>query len=129
MDFLSLSSGCNFSGTNGPNGFIGNDDLGPVFGLDSRGNGFELRCYNRDGLVGFSFGERFTAAQDYVDVTGNSSLYFGGNKVVAFCKDLTTFRVAEEGPGDIAVCLDYPLVNDLVNIWTGELFLAFQLLN
>lgn len=52
MYFLCLLCRGDFASADGPNGFIGDDDLGPVFGLFS--DGFELGGYHLDGLVAFS---------------------------------------------------------------------------
>ena len=54
MDFLRLGSRSNFSGTDSPDGFVGDDDFGPGVGGDLRGNGGELPGYDRESFVGFA---------------------------------------------------------------------------
>ena len=52
MHFLRLFRRRNFSRSNSPHGFVGDDDFRPVF--DFGGDGAELGRYDGDGLVGFA---------------------------------------------------------------------------
>ena len=52
MDFLCLLRRGDFTSADGPNGFIGDDDFGPVFGLLC--DGLELGGHHFDGLIAFS---------------------------------------------------------------------------
>jgi hypothetical protein len=44
-----------------------------------------------------------SAAEDNTDSTIESSLGFGGNKLVVFLEDNATLGVAKKGPGDVTI--------------------------
>lgn len=92
VDFLGLFGGCDFAGSDGPDGLVGDDDLGPVF--HDLCDGAELGGDDFEGLVGFALLgsfvsdlflmdtisfvsadlKRFTAAQNDTETTVESGL-------------------------------------------------------
>ena len=52
MHFLRLCCRSDFPCSDSPDGFVGDDDFGPVFYFG--GDGGELGGYDGDGLVGFA---------------------------------------------------------------------------
>ena len=56
MNFLGLGSGSDFPGSDGPNGFVGNDNFvgGPGGWVDGGRDGRELAGYDAKGFVGIS---------------------------------------------------------------------------
>lgn len=56
VDFLGLGGGGDLTGTDGPDGFVGNNDSFPLSFIQLNSDGFQLSFNNVVGLVGFSFG-------------------------------------------------------------------------
>lgn len=54
MDFLCLFGCCDFTGSDGPDGLVGDDDLGPFVLGEALSDGIELSGDNFEGLVGFA---------------------------------------------------------------------------
>ena len=54
VDLLSLLGGRNLAGADGPNGLVGDDNLGPLLLAQLLGGGVELASDNLDGLVGLA---------------------------------------------------------------------------
>ena len=79
MHLLRLLRGRDFARSNRPNGFVGDDDFGPIF--DLRGNGCQLLGYDGDGLVGVALGEGFAAAEDYGEAAGERGGGFVGDEL------------------------------------------------
>ena len=98
---LSLLSGGNFTGANGPNRFVGNDDLAPVADLGLQGG--ELAAHNLDGLASLTLLERFAAAPNDAKTVLSGVFGLGGNYLVRLGEDGTTLGVAQNGPCDVAI--------------------------
>lgn len=101
MDLLSLLSGGDFAGANGPDWLVSNDDLAPV--LDGLGDGSKLANDDLGGLVRLALLEGLTAAENHADAAVNGSLGLAGDKVVALLQDGAALAVAQQGPGDVGV--------------------------
>ena len=101
MYFLCLLGAGHLPGSDGPDGFVGNDNLGPV--LDLFLDSPQLRSDDFDGFVALSLFQRLSTAENDADSTIESSLGLRGNELIVFLEDHTTLGVAQEGPGDIAI--------------------------
>ena len=103
MDLLSLLSGSDLSGTNGPDWLVSNDDLTPLLSRDLLGNSGKLAGDDLNGLTLLALLEGLSAAEDDVDVLVKGGLGLGGDKVVRLADDGATLRVADQGPVDVGV--------------------------
>lgn len=101
MDLLSLLSGGDLAGANGPDGLVGNDDLAPVG--DLRAEGLELLADDLDGLASLTLLEGLTAAPDDADAVLGSVLGLRGDNLVRLPQDGAALGVAKDGPVDVAV--------------------------
>lgn len=101
MNLLSLLSGGNLAGANGPDGLVGDDDLGPVGNLGLEGS--ELSADDLDGLAGLTLLQRLTAAPDDRNTVVGSVLGLEGDDLVALAEDGAALGVAKDGPVDAAV--------------------------
>lgn len=54
MDLLSLLSSSDLAGSDGPDGFVGDDNLGPLLLGELLGGGVELTGDDVDGAVGLT---------------------------------------------------------------------------
>lgn len=54
MDLLSLLSGSDLAGSDGPDGLVGDDNLGPLLLGELLGGGVELAGDDGDGAVGLA---------------------------------------------------------------------------
>lgn len=101
MDLLGLLNGGDLAGANGPDGLVSNDNLGPVrdLGLES----LELLANNLNGLAALALLKRLAAAPDDANAVFNGVLGLGGDGLVRLAEDGAAFRVAEDGPADLAV--------------------------
>lgn len=132
MDLLGLLSSGDLAGANGPDGLVGNDDLGPVradLGLE----GGELLGDDVDGLAGLTLLERLATAPDDADATVGGELGLGGNNLVRLVEDCSALAVAQDGPGGTSVLqlLDRDLtgvgtVGLVVDVLGGDLNLLGQ---
>lgn len=101
VNLLSLLGGGNLAGANGPDGLVGNDNLGPVGDLGLEGG--ELLGDNSDGVARLTLLEALTAAPDDAEAVGGGILGLGGNNLVRLAEDGTALRVTEDGPVDLGV--------------------------
>jgi hypothetical protein len=82
-----LAGGCDLSGTDSPDGFVGNDNVGPVLRLENVGDGLQLTEDDRSGLVGFTLLELFTNASDDLEAVGKGEgNLLGDNLVMIACQ-------------------------------------------
>ena len=81
-----------------PDGFIGNDNLGPV--LDLVGDGLELSGDDLNGLASLALLQALSAAEDDAKSTVNSGLGLAGNERVVLLENNPALRVAQDGPVD-----------------------------
>mmetsp|Transcript_28022 Transcript_28022/g.65147 ORF Transcript_28022/g.65147 Transcript_28022/m.65147 type:complete len:464 (+) Transcript_28022:520-1911(+) len=99
---LGLFRGCSETSSNGPNGFVGNNNVFPVLLVKDVSVGLDLR---EDKIVGgssFSAFQRFTTACNDLEALVESVLGLGGNFGVGFSLS-TTFGVTHQGPLDTHV--------------------------
>lgn len=101
VDLLGLLLGGDLAGANGPDGLVGDDDLGPVADLLLEGG--ELGGDDLEGLVGLALLERLTAAPDDADAVVGGVLGLGGDGLVGLAEDGAALAVAQDGPVDIGV--------------------------
>lgn len=101
MDLLGLLGGGDLAGANGPDGLVGDDNLGPVGDLGLEG--LELLADDLDGLAGLALLEGLAAAPDDADTVLDGVGGLGGDNLVALAEDGAALRVAEDGPVDLAV--------------------------
>lgn len=101
MDLLGLFSGGNLASADSPDGFVGNDDVGPVGNL--RLEGLDLGRDKLDGLASFTGLEGLTAAPDDLETVLGSVLGLGGDDLVRLAEDGSALRVAEDGPVDVDI--------------------------
>ena len=84
------------AGADGPDGLVGDDDLGPV--LDDVGDGLELAGDDGDGGAVLALLEALAAAQDHAEAGGERGGRLGRDKLVALAEDGAALRVAEQDP-------------------------------
>ena len=101
VNLLGLLSGGNLAGANGPDGLVGNDNLGPVADLGLEG--LELLADDLDGLARLALLEGLTAAPDDADAVVGGVLGLGGDELVGLLEDGAALGVAQDGPVDLAV--------------------------
>lgn len=101
MDLLGLLGGGDLAGANGPDGLVGDDDLGPVGDLSLEGG--ELLADDLDGLAGLTLLQRLAAAPDDAQAVLGGVLGLEGDHLVALAEDGAALGVAQDGPGDAAV--------------------------
>ena len=86
---------------NGPNRFIGNNNLCPIFG--TLGDSLELTSNDFNGLIGFPLLEGLSHTEDSSETTVKSGFGFPGDKVILLPKNDPSLAVACQGPSNIAV--------------------------
>lgn len=101
MDLLGLLSGSNLASADSPDGLVGNDNVGPVGDLGLEG--LELLRDEVDGLASLAGLEGLAAAPDDLETVLSGVLGLGGDGLVRLAENLTTLRVAEDDPVDVAV--------------------------
>lgn len=101
MDLLGLLSGSNLASADSPDGLVGNDNVGPVGDLGLEG--LELLRDEVDGLASLTSLEGLAAAPDDLETVLSGVLGLGGDGLVRLAENLTTLRVAEDDPVDVAV--------------------------
>lgn len=101
MDLLGLLSGSNLASADSPDGLVGNDNVGPVGDLGLEG--LELLRDEVDGLASLTGLEGLAAAPDDLEAVLSGVLGLGGDRLVRLAENLTTLRVAENDPVDVAV--------------------------
>lgn len=103
MHLLSLLGSGNLASANGPDGLVGNDDLGPVGRADLGLQGIQLLGDNGDGVAGLTLLQRLAAAPDNANTVVDGVLGLAGNEVVGVSEVRAALAVAQDGPGDAAV--------------------------
>lgn len=103
MDLLRLRGGGDLSGANSPDGLVSNNNVGPLLGGDSLGDGTELRGYDGDRLTLLTLLEGLAAAKDDTNALVKRVLSLGSNELVRLLEDDTALRVADQGPADVGV--------------------------
>jgi hypothetical protein len=101
VDLLGLLSGSNLAGTNGPDGLVGDDNVGPVGNLGLEG--LDLSRDELNGLASLTGLEGLAAAPDDLETVLGSVLGLGGDDLVRLANDGSALRVTEDGPVDLAV--------------------------
>ncbi|KAI3485238.1 hypothetical protein L1887_51523 [Cichorium endivia] len=101
VHLLRLLRGSDLARADGPDGLVGDHDLGPVLNLV--GGGVELTNDDVDRLVGLALLERLADAQDHREALGESGGGLLGDVGVRLAKERTALRVAEDDPGDRGV--------------------------
>jgi hypothetical protein len=101
VDLLGLLSGSNLASADSPDGLVGNDNVGPVGDLGLEG--LELLRDEVDGLASLTGLEGLAAAPDDLEAVLSGVLGLGGDRLVRLAENLTTLRVAENDPVDVAV--------------------------
>lgn len=94
MHLLCLGCSCNLSGSDSPDGLVGNNNVAPLLWGDDLGNSTKLRSDKRDGLALFALLKGLAAAQDDADVLVESVLGLGGNEGVGLLEDDAALGVA-----------------------------------
>ena len=102
VDLLCLLLGSNLAGANGPDGLVGDDNVGPV-GADAALERLELLCDDRDGASCLALLQRLAAAPDDSNTVLAGELCLGRHELVALAKDGSPLGVAENRPGDVAI--------------------------
>ena len=101
VDLLGLLLGGDLAGANGPDGLVGDDDLGPVADLLLEGS--ELSGDDLKGLVGLALLERLAAAPDDAHTVVGGVLGLGGHDLISLAQDGAALAVAQDGPLDVGV--------------------------
>jgi hypothetical protein len=101
VDLLGLLSGSNLAGTNGPDGLVGDDNVGPVG--DLRLEGLDLSRDELNSLASLTGLEGLAAAPDDLEAVLGGVLGLGGDDLVRLADDGSALRVTEDGPVDLAV--------------------------
>lgn len=96
VDFLGLVGGGNLAGTDGPDGLVGNDNVGPV--LDLLGNGSELTEDNLGGLVGLTLLQLLADTGHDLEAGLEGVGNLGANLFIRLLEDLAALRVSENDP-------------------------------
>ena len=105
MDLLRLLGSSDLAGADSPDGLVGDDHLLPGVGAGAEGGaeGVELAGNDGQGVAGLALGQGLAAAPDDADAAVEGELGLGGDVGVALAQDGAPLRVAQDGPGDVAV--------------------------
>lgn len=101
VDLLGLLGGGDLAGADGPDGLVGDDNLGPVRDLGLEGG--ELLADDLDGLAGLALLQGLAAAPDDAQAVLGCVLGLAGDHLVALAEDGAALGVAQDGPVDAAV--------------------------
>ncbi len=96
---LSLLGGGGETGSNGPDGFVGDDDVLPVLGGENVGVGLDLGENKVVGGSGFTVFKGFSAACEDLDSLVEGVFGLGGDLLVGFTLS-ATFGVTDKSPFD-----------------------------
>lgn len=102
MNLLCLLRRGNLARSNGPDGLVGHDDLGPVLG-DLLAHSLELADDDVHRLVGLALLEGFAHAEDDAERVGKGSSRLVGDGFIALAEEGAALGVAEDYPGDLGV--------------------------
>lgn len=103
MNLLCLLGSGNLASADGPDGLVGNDNLGPVTGANLGLEGVQLLGDDRDGGAGLTLLERLAAAPDDADAVVGSVLGLGSDNLVRLAENGPSLAVTQDRPGDVAV--------------------------
>jgi len=87
--------GC-LAGTNGPDGLISDNDVGPI--LDGGLHSIKLLLEDVICLIGFPLLKSLTDAQNDLETSGLGALNLLRNGLISLIEELSTLGVANEGP-------------------------------
>ena len=96
MDFLCLLGSGRLARADGPNGFVGDDDVAPLFGSEMEHAAFEFGLANGFLFVGFTLGEALTDTEDDLQAVSQSKVYLFLQDFGSFVVVLAAFAVAED---------------------------------
>lgn len=103
VNLLCLLGSGNLASADGPDGLVGNDNLGPVTGANLGLEGVQLLGDDRDGRAGLTLLERLAAAPDDADAVVGSVLGLGSDNLVRLAENGPSLAVTQDRPGDVAV--------------------------
>lgn len=103
MDLLGLLLGSDLAGSDGPDGFVGNDNVLPVLLLDGGGNGLELALDDIVGDVLLALLEGLTDTSDDLEARVEGRLDLVSYELVRVAEERAALRVAEDDPWDAGV--------------------------
>lgn len=103
VDLLCLLSRGDLASADGPDGLVGNDDLGPVAGANFGLEGVQLLGDDSDSRAGLALLERLTTAPDDADAVVDRVFGLGGDSLVRLAQDRPSLAVAKNSPLDAAV--------------------------
>jgi hypothetical protein len=104
MNILGLLVRSNLARTDSPDRLVRNDDvLPPLLAIELLLEGLELLGDDFQGLVALALLEGLAAAPDDGDAAVGGDLGLVGDDLVRLAQDGPALRVAEDGPGDVAV--------------------------
>lgn len=83
VDLLSLLSSGDLAGANGPDGLVGDNNLGPIASANLGLEGIQLLSDNRNSGASLTLLERLAAAPDDADAVVGGVLGLGGNELIA----------------------------------------------
>lgn len=103
VDVLCLLSCGDLASADGPDGLVGNDDLGPVAGANLGLEGIQLLGNDGNSRASFAFLEGLTAAPDNADAVVDRVFSLGGDGLVRLAQDCPPLAVAKDSPFDTTV--------------------------
>jgi len=101
MCLLCLVWGGNLTSADSPDGFVSDDDVGPV--VDEFTDGGELSCVDVISLTSLSLVEFLTDAGHDLELVVDGVLHLLSDDLVSLAEDVATFTVAEDGPSETHV--------------------------
>lgn len=120
VSFLGDFRGGSLASSDGPDGFVSNNDLVPLVLRNSTDQSIELGLQDICGLVGFSLLEGFTNAVDNGETLLNGILGLGGNDSVGLAIEGSSFGMAQDSP--LKAEVDEVLGADFTSEGTESLF-------
>lgn len=100
-DMTHLFGGCGLAGTNGPDGLVGDNHVGPV--TDLVGVRAHLAGDDFVGVASLTLLQGLANAGNDLETSSQSMLGLLGDEFIGFLEDGTTLRVAQNDPVDIDV--------------------------
>lgn len=103
MRVLGLLRGRDFSGSDGPDGLVGNHDELPVLLINELGNSGELPSNNFGSLSGLSLVEVLSYAEDDIDSDFESSSGLDSDQLIRLVEDGPALRVSKNDPRELEI--------------------------
>ena len=100
MDLVGLFRGGHLAGANGPDGLVGDDQLGDLLLGKALQGATHLGLDHGHGFLGLALGEGFPHADDGPQVIADGGHRLGGHGGIGFVEKLATLRVAEDDVAD-----------------------------